>query len=148
MDISSSSQHTILPMDPEAKKRIINMLNRIEKTLVPEMQQNPFSEKFSFYGREATRGKYFHTLDIHKPTGVTFRDVNWSLVEADINTTYQSKMGHDAVLPPKAQAEIDLEKKKQDGELQRLRSLELLKSIRERNNNPVMPGKWRKVTFF
>lgn len=125
----------------------MNLLNRVDKLLVPEMQRNPYSDKLSFFGRKALRGEYLKKIEIYKPTGACLRDIDWDLVEADIHGEYHRHAGEASTLPPKAQAEIDLERSKQQAEVQRLQAKELLRSIQQRNDLPMLPGKWRKEAY-
>jgi hypothetical protein len=111
------------------------------------MQRNPYSDKLSFFGRKALRGEYFTNIEIYKPIGAFLRDIDWDLVEADIYSEYRRHSGERAMLPPKAQAEIDLERSKQQQEVQRLQAKEILRSIQQRNGMPLIPGKWRKEAY-
>ena len=128
-------------------KRAMHLLNRIEKILVPEMQRNPFSDKFSYYCRKAFRGEYFANIEIYRPSQASMKDINWDSVEADIHSEFYRIKGQDAIFPRKAQSEIDTEREKQEGEISRLRAKEILRSIQQRNGLPSIPGKWRKEPY-
>ena len=107
----------VLDVDNINMKRCISTLNRIEKHMVPEMTHNPFSERFMTYCKKAANGEYCRDFDIHIPTGVTYRDIDWSLVEADVlDALYEFSSpseGKECVLPAKAYAEIELEVRRQ-----------------------------------
>ena len=105
---------TITHEDQVNMKRAVNMLNRIEKTLVPEMAHNPYSERFSELCKKASRGEYLRSIEIHRATGVVLRDIDWVIVEEDIIAAFaENASSPDEKLPPNARAEINLEKKKQ-----------------------------------
>ena len=57
------------------------------------MSHNPYVEKLSVLCKKASSGGYFGNIDIHKPTGVTLRDVDWSLVERDVIDVYREVKG-------------------------------------------------------
>ena len=107
----------VLDVDNINMKRCISTLNRIEKHMVPEMTHNPFSERFMTYCKKAANGEYCRDFDIHVPTGVTYRDIDWCLVEADVLAALYEfsspSEGKECVLPAKAYAEIELEVSKQ-----------------------------------
>ena len=139
----------LVAIERECLKRVVNTLNRIERVLIPDFEQNHIARCFAEYADSAKQqGKYLVDIVINAQTQRNMRDIDWNLLEYDIHRAFREHSGSSLLaFPAKAQSEIDRERNIQVEEIDRLRSKEFARSLQINNRQPSVPGKWRKEPY-
>jgi hypothetical protein len=130
-------------IDHQNSKRVTNILNRMERILIPDFQQNDLALGLADLCK--TSQNYLIDVEVCKQTQFFMKAIDWNLLESDVHRLFRKFC--DSSFPEKAQHEINLEISKQQDEVNRLYSKEYVRYLNLRNGQPTLKGKWRKEPY-